>query len=168
MIPVNTPLLFTSKYSQILEIPINMQIPTIIFISLLFERQVVYNAFTIYLFIGVFILPILNQGGSLGYLLTPNFGYLIGTYFLIKIIDNFKKENKLSILNFLFKGILAISSMHIVGILYNFLQMLYYNQIDLFLYNLGYYSISKIGYHFLMLVPLSLLIKPLINFKYKK
>ena len=47
---------------------------------------------------GLFILPVFHQGGSLGYLLTPNFGYLLGLYPLIKIIDNLNNRNKIIII----------------------------------------------------------------------
>ena len=39
---------------------------------------------------------------------------------------------------------------------------------NIFLYNLGKYSVGKIGYHFLMLFPLLLLIKPIERLKLSK
>ena len=157
----------TNNYQKILEIPITLQVPVMILISLLFEKQVVYKALTTYLILGLFVFPIFTHGGSLGYLLTPNFGFLIGFYPLINIINNLY-NNKIYIFQFFKKGLLAISAMHIIGIFYNFFQMLYYRQIDLFLSNLGSYSLSKIGYHILMLIPLSFLIKPINHFRYNK
>ena len=167
MIPIFIPLTFLNKYSNNLEIPITWQIPTIILLTLVFERKVVFRAFTIYIILGLFIYPVFHQGGSIGYMLTANFGYLLGTYPLIKIIDNLNKRNKMNIGNFLKNGILAISAMHITGIFYNFIQIIFFNQFNIFLYNLGKYSIGKIGYHFVMLIPLTLLIKPINYFKYK-
>ena len=161
MIPVFITLPFTNKYNYSFEIPITWQIPTVILISLIFNGKVVFRAFSIYLFIGLFIIPIFQHGGSLGYLLTPNFGFLIGIYPLIKIIDNLNKKKKIYIIDFLKKGVIAISAMHITGILYSFILLIFYNQINIFLYNLGNYSLGKIGYHVLMLIPLSLLIKPI-------
>ena len=117
---------------------------------------------------GLFILPVFHQGGSLGYLLTPNFGYLLGLYPLIKIIDDLNDRNKINIGNFLKKGFIAISAMHLTGIFYNFIQIIFYSQSNLFLYNLGKYSLGKIGYHFLMLFPLLLLIKPIERLKHNK
>jgi len=63
--------------------------------------------------------------------------------------------------NFLKNGFLAIGAMHLTGIFYNFIQLISYSQLNLFLYNLGKYSLGKIGYHLLMLFPLLLLIKPI-------
>ena len=117
---------------------------------------------------GLFILPVFQQGGSLGYLLTPNFGYLLGLYPLIKIIDNLNTRNKIKVGNFLKKGFIAIGAMHLTGIFYNFIQIILYSQFNLFLYNLGKYSLGKIGYHFLMLFPLLLLIKPIERLKRRK
>ena len=142
-----------------------MQIPTIILLTLIFQKKVVYIAFSIYIILGLFVLPVFHQGGSIGYLLTPNFGYLLGSYPLIKIIDNLNTRNKLNVGNFLKNGFIAIGAMHLSGIFYNLIQIIFYSQFNLFLYNLGKYSLGKIGYHFLMLFPLLLLIKPIEHLK---
>ena len=168
MIPVYIPLPFIYKSSNNFELPITWQIPTIILLTLIFHKKVVLRAFSIYIILGLFILPVFNQGGSLGYLLTPNFGYLLGLYPLIKIIDNLNKRNKIDVGNFLINGIMAIGAMHLTGIFYNFIQIIFYSQYNLFLYNLGKYSLGKIGYHFLMLIPLLLLIKPIERLKRSK
>ena len=55
--------------------------------------------------------------------------------------------------------------MHLTGISYNFIQTILYGQFNIFLYNLGKYSAGKIGYHFLILLPLLILIKPIKFFK---
>ena len=156
MLPVYIPLPFIFKNSNYFELPITWQIPVIILLTLIFKRKVVFRAFYIYIILGLFIIPIFHQGGSLGYLLTPNFGYLLGLYPLIKIIDNLNNRNKINVGNFLKNGFIAIGAMHLTGIFYNFLQIIFYSQYNLFLYNLGKYSLGKIGYHLLMLFPLLL------------
>ena len=168
MIPIYIPVTFIEKSNNTFEIPITLQIPTIIILTLIFNRKVIFKAFTIYLILGLFIAPVFHQGGSLGYLLTPNFGYLLGTYPLIRIIDKLNKKNKLNIINFLINGFLGIGVLHLTGIIYNFLQIIYFDQFNTFIYNLGKYSIGKIGYHFMMLIPLILLIKPISYLKYNK
>ena len=168
MLPVYIPLPFIYKSSNNFELPITWQIPTIILLTIIFHKKVVLRAFSIYIILGLFILPVFHQGGSLGYLLTPNFGYLLGLYPLIKIIDNLNNKNKINVGNFLKNGFIAISSMHLTGIFYNFMQIIFYSQYNLFLYNLGKYSLGKIGYHFLMLFPLLLLIKPIERLKHSK
>ena len=168
MLPVFIPLPFIYKSSNNFELPITWQLPAIILLTLLFNKKVVFRAFTIYLILGLFIFPVFHQGGSIGYLLTPNFGYLLGLYPLIKIIDNLNSRKKIKIGDFLKNGFKAIGAMHLTGISYNFIQIIYYSQFNLFLYNLGKYSLGKIGYHFLMLIPLLLLIKPIERLKRSK
>ena len=168
MLAVYIPLPFIDKSSNNFEMPITWQIPTIILLTLIFHKKVVFRAFSIYILIGLFISPVFHQGGSIGYLLTPNFGYLLGVYPLIKIIDKLNKKNNLNIGNFLIKGFLAICAMHLTGVIYNCIQIIYYNQFNIFLYNLGKYSLGKIGYHLIMLIPLLLLIKPIKYFKDNK
>ena len=116
MIPVYITIPFVEQSIINLEMPITWQIPTIILLTLIFNRKVVITAFTIYITIGLFVTPVFHQGGSLGYMLTPNFGYLIGTYPLIKIIGNLNIKSKLTTSNFLKNGLLAIFAMHITGL----------------------------------------------------
>ena len=168
MLPVYIPLPFIYKSSNNLELPITWQIPTIILLTLIFHKKVVFRAFSIYIILGLFVSPVFHEGGSIGYLLTPNFGYLIGVYPLITIIDNFNSRNKINIGNFLKNGFIGISAMHLTGIFYSFLQIIFYSQFNIFLYNLGKYSIGKIGYHYLMLFPILLLIKPIESIKRSK
>ena len=161
MLHVYIPLPFINKSSTSLELPITWQIPTIIFLTLIFQKKVVFKAFSIYIILGLFIFPVFHEGGSMGYLLTPNFGYLLGVYPLIKIMDNLNNRSEINVGNFLKNGLIAIGAMHLTGIFYNFIQSIFYSQFNLFIYNLGKYSLGKIGYHLLMLFPLLLLIKPI-------
>ena len=168
MIPVYIPLPFVDKSSNSFEIPITWQIPTIIMLTVIFNRKVVFRAFSLYVIIGLFILPVFQEGGSIGYLLTPNFGYLLGIYPLIKIIDNINKKEKINIRYFLIIGFLAISAMHLTGIFFNFIQILFYKNFNLFLFNVGKYSIGKLGYHLIIIIPFLLLIKPIKYLKNRK
>jgi len=168
MLPVYIPLQFINKSINSFEIPITWQIPTVILLTLIFQKEVILKAYYIYIFLGLFIAPVFHQGGSIGYLLTPNFGYLLGIYPLIKIIDNLNTTNKINVGNFLINGFIAIGALHFTGIIYNFIQIIFYSQFDIFLYNLGKYSLSKVGYHFLMLLPLLLIIKPINHLKKRK
>ena len=159
-IPVIISIPYTNQLLQNPDIPISWQIPSIVIITLIFKREVVFVAFSIYLFIGLFFLPVFHNGGSLGYLLTPNFGYLLGIYPLIHIIDKLNRINHNFNNNELLKyGILGIFSMHIIGIIYSFIQSLFFNKPDLLLYNFSKYSLSKFVYHLLMITPITLLSK---------
>ena len=166
-IPVFISLPFTNQLLKTFDIPISWQVPSIILITLFFSGDVVIIAFSLYLLIGLFFLPVFHNGGSIGYLLTPNFGYLLGIYPLINIIDKLNKLNhKIYFYDLLRYGILGISSMHIVGIIYCCIQILYLKQSEILIYNISRYTLGKFGYHLLMLTPITLLIK-LINNKHK-
>lgn len=168
-VPVFISIPFSNKPINSLEIPITWQVPSIIIITLIFKGNTVIKAFSIYLFIGLFFIPVFHQGGSLGYLLTSNFGYLLGTYPLIKIIDNLNKKNQMiNYHEFIKYGILGISIMHIIGIFYICIQTLYFNQSEIFLYSIAKYSLGKFSYHLLMLMPIILLIKIINIFRYRK
>ena len=169
MIPVFITFPFRERYIEIIEIPITWQVPLIIVISLIFSGDVVFKAFSIYLLLGIFFIPVFHQGGSLGYLLTPNFGYLLGTYPLIKILDNLNKKNSyISLYKFIKSGILGISIMHIIGIIYTFIQILYLKRTEILLYNISNYSLGKYAFHLLMLTPITILLKPINNMRYSK
>ncbi len=168
MLPVYIPLPYVDESNNNFEMLITWQIPTVILLTLIFHKKVVFRAFSIYLILGLFIAPVFHQGGSIGYLLTPNFGYLLGLYPLIIIIDNLNTRNKIYVGNFLKNGFIAICAMHVTGIFYNLLQVIFYSQFNIFLYNLGKYSVGKIGYHFLTLLPLLILIKPIKSLKLSK
>ena len=79
-LPVYIPLPFLYKSSNNLELPITWQIPTIILLTLIFHKKVVFRVFSIYIILGVFIFPVFHQGGSVGYLLTQNFVNLLDLY----------------------------------------------------------------------------------------
>ena len=159
-IPIIISIPFTNQFIQTIDIPISWQIPSIVLLTLIFKREVVLIAFSLYLFIGIFFLPVFHNGGSLGYLLTPNFGYLLGTYPLIIIIDKLNKLNhKINNYNLIKNGVLGICCMHVMGIFYTLIQILIFQQPEMFFYNVSKYSLAKFGYHVLMLIPVILLSK---------
>ena len=168
-LPVFISLPFTNNLSQTFQMPITWQLPSIMIITIIFNSKIVIKAFSIYLIIGLFFIPVFHQGGSLGYLLIPNFGYLLGMYPLIKIIDNLNKINhKINYYNLLKTGIMAICSMHLVGIIYNSIQILYFRQTDKLLYNISKYSLGSFGYHLLIVTILTLWIKFINNKRYRR
>ena len=62
MIPVFISIPIIDKSKNFFEIPITWQIPTLIFLSILYKPEIVNKAFSIYLLIGLFFLPIFHQG----------------------------------------------------------------------------------------------------------
>ena len=168
-VPVFISLPNTNKLISTFEMPISWQVPSIILITLIFKGKIVIKAFSIYLIIGLFFIPVFHQGGSLGYLLTPNFGYLLGMYPLIKIIDSLNmKYHKINYFDLLKYGILGISCMHLIGVIYSCIQIIYFKQSEILLFSISKYSLGKFGFHILMLSPITLLIKLINKNKYQK
>jgi len=53
MLPVYIPLPFIYKSSNNFDLPITWQIPTIILLTLIFHKKIVFRAFSIYIIMGV-------------------------------------------------------------------------------------------------------------------
>ena len=146
----------------IVDLPVNSQIPVILILTIIFSDEILIKSHTIYLFLGLFFLPLFNDGGSLGYILTPNFGFLLGIYPMIVYINKLKYKNKITIYNFILYGIISLLILHLIGIIYLIIQLLIFDRIELILYSIGVYSFAKLPYQILMLFPCTLL---LISFK---
>ena len=159
MIPINIPITSIKNIYGIIEIPINYQIPTIIFLTLIFTGEFIIKVYSIYIFVGLFFLPVFFDGGSLGYLITPNFGYLIGIFPLISIINILNKKNSLSFIKYVKYSISGLIIMHFTGILYLTFQLLIFNKPNLIPYNIGLFTLNKILFQIISLIPVYLSIK---------
>ena len=168
MIPINLPIPSIENFYKIVYIPINYQIPTIIFLTLIFSGDFIKNIYALYLFIGLFFLPVFFDGGSLGYLLTPNFGYLIGIVPLINIINKLHKKGNFSFIKYIKYSIAGIITMHLVGILYLTFQLLIFNKENLILYNIGLFTLNKLPYQIISLIPVYLAINIINKIELKK
>ena len=146
----------------LVDLPVNWQIPIILILTILFSDDILIKSHTIYLTLGLFFLPLFYDGGSLGYILTPNFGFLLGIYPMIIYINKLKSKKKITIYNFILNGIISILILHLIGIIFLIIQLLIFSRIELVLYSIGKYSFSKLPYQFLMLFPCTLL---LVSFK---
>ena len=147
---------------SLVDLPVNWQIPIILILTILFSENILVKSHTIYLTLGLFFLPLFYDGGSLGYILTPNFGFLLGIYPMINYISKLKSMTKITIFNFILYGIISILILHLIGIIYLIIQLVIFSRIELILYSIGKYSFAKLPYQILMLFPCTLL---LISFK---
>ena len=168
MIPIILPIPSIENVYKIVEIPINYQIPAIIFLTLIFSGEIIRKVYTIYIFIGLFFLPIFYDGGSLGYLITPNFGYLIGIIPLINIINILYKKNNFSFIKYIKYSLAGLLAMHFIGILYLTLQLLIFNKENLILYNIGLFTLNKIPYQIISVIPVYLGLNIIKKIKVKK
>ena len=158
MIPINIPIPSIEKFIRVVEIPINYQIPTVIFLTLIFSGEFLKYVYAFYIFIGLFFLPVFYDGGSLGYLLTPNFGYLIGIFPLISIINLLNKKNNLTFIRYIKYSLAGLTIMHFTGILYLVFQLLIFNKTNIILYNIGIFTLNKMPFQIISLLPIYLII----------
>ena len=161
MLPIYIEIPYKNNLFNLNYFPINMQITTILFLTLLFSEQVMLIAFSLYMILGLFIIPVFYDGGSLGYILTPNFGYLLGIYPLIIIINKFNYKIDTKIIKLFKIGFIGLIAMHSVGIIYTLIQLILFNKINLIAYNIGKFSLSKLPFEILMLIPIIFLKKSL-------
>jgi len=162
LVPINIPIPSIEKIYRIVEIPINYQIPTVILLTIIFSGEFLKKVYSIYILIGLFFLPLFFDGGSLGYLITPNFGYLIGIFPLISIINILNKINNFTLIKYIKYSLAGLIIMHFTGILYLTFQLLIFNKANLILYNIGLFTLNKLPFQILSLIPVYLTIK-LIN-----
>ena len=165
MIPINIPIPSIQNIYRIVEIPINYQVPAVIILTLIFSGEFLNKVYAIYIFIGLFFLPIFFDGGSLGYLITPNFGYLIGIFPLINIINILNKKNYFSFIKYIKYSLGGLIIMHFTGILYLTFQLLIFNKSNLILYNIGLFTLNKIPYQIVSLFPVYLITYLINKFK---
>ena len=156
MIPLYASIPSYESLLTIVDLPVNWQIPIILILTIVFSDEILIKSHTIYLTLGLFFLPLFNDGGSLGYILTPNFGFLLGIYPMIIYINKLKSKIKITIFDFILYGFISLLIVHLVGIIYIIIQLLIFSRIELVLYSIGKYSIANLPFHILMLCPSSL------------
>ena len=162
---INISLPLINNFNNVYEFQVNLQIPVIILLTIIFSGELIFKAYFLYILIGLFLLPVFFDGGSLGYLLTPNFGYLLGIFPLIKVINILYKKNNFKFVEFFKYSTIAIFIMHLIGILYFSLQFILFSKSSLILYSIGKYSLSKLPCQIISLIPVIILFKILNKLK---
>ncbi len=97
----------------------NWQIQGLLLTSLLCGPQIGTISAVSYLIIGLFYLPVFHGGGSVGYILTHEFGYLLG-FIPAAWTCGFlaKNTSKPNLINYSFYTTLSLCIVHIIGISY--------------------------------------------------
>ena len=113
---------------SIINLPSTWQIAAILLCSLLCgPRTGIISSFS-YLLIGLFYLPIFHGGGSVGYILTPEFGYLIGFIPASWLCGTLaKKVQNHNLIITTYTTITALIIIHLIGITYLILGNLILN-----------------------------------------
>ena len=80
--------------SNLIILTSSWQIPVILLCSIVSGTNVAIIASISYITIGLFFLPIFHGGGSLGYIFTPEFGYIVGFIFSALVVGDLFKNSK--------------------------------------------------------------------------
>tara|TARA_Y100001968_G_scaffold68619_1_gene59690 strand:+ start:5584 stop:6135 length:552 start_codon:yes stop_codon:yes gene_type:complete len=95
------------------------QIHGLLLSSILFGPQIGLICAITYIFIGLFYLPIFHGGGSVGYILTPDFGFLLGfipAAFTCGFLS--KSRPRVCLLDITVYTVISLLILHIIGIIY--------------------------------------------------
>ena len=109
----------------------NWQIQGVLLTSLLCGPQIGTISAISYLIIGLFYLPVFHGGGSVGYILTHEFGYLLGFIPAAWICGFLAKQNtKANLINYSRFTILSLCVVHIIGIIYLIIGKVFGNWLE--------------------------------------
>jgi len=109
----------------------NWQIQGVLLTSLLCGPEIGTISAISYLIIGLFYLPVFHGGGSVGYILTHEFGYLLGFIpaawscgFLAR------QTSKANLINYSFYTAISLFIVHFIGIIYLIFGKIFGNWLD--------------------------------------
>ena len=109
----------------------NWQIQGVLMTALLCGPQIGIICAISYLIIGLFYFPVFQGGGSVGYILTHEFGYLLGFIPAAWTCGYLsKKKRTTNLINYSSYTILALCILHLTGILYLIFGKINGNWID--------------------------------------
>ena len=131
MIPSS--IIFPQKDLSLSIIPLhsNWQIQGVLFTSLLCGPQIGTISAISYLIIGLLYLPVFHGGGSVGYILTHEFGYLLGFIPAAWICGYLTKQNtKANLINYSLYTTFSLCIVHIIGVIYLILGKVFGNWLE--------------------------------------
>ncbi len=109
----------------------NWQIQGLLLTSLLCGPEIGTISAISYLIIGLFYLPVFHGGGSVGYILTPQFGYLLGFIPAAWTCGSLAKNtSKADLISYSFYTAISLCIMHIIGIIYLIFGKIFGNWLD--------------------------------------
>ena len=131
MIPSS--IIFPQEDLSLSNIPLNSnwQIQGLLLTSLLCGPEIGTISAISYLIIGLFYLPVFHGGGSVGYILTHEFGYLLG-FVPAAWICGFlaKNTSKANLINYSFYTTISLCIAHIIGMIYLIIGKILGNWLD--------------------------------------
>ncbi len=103
---------------QVLSLPSTWQVPSLLLCSLIAGPKSGVIAGVAYLSIGIFHLPVFHGGGSIPYIFTPSFGYLIGLIPASWVSGQIANQRKMNdFLGLTFSAISGLLALHLIGII---------------------------------------------------
>ena len=143
---------------SIIPLQSNWQIPGLLLTSLLCGPEIGTISAISYLIIGLFYLPVFHGGGSIGYILTHEFGYLLGFVPAALTCGYLVEKNpRYNLINYSFYSSISLGILHLTGIIYllisKILDNLNANLYDLILIN----TIIPLPNQLLLCISISLL-----------
>ena len=138
MLPTAIWLPKTDLISQAISLNSSWQVPAILLSALTCGASTTLIAIFAYLTIGLFYLPIFHSGGSIGYLMTPEFGYLAGLIPASIITGKIAlRQKKDKLIGFTLAAATGIAVIHISGVLIliigSIFHLRHFNISDLFI-----------------------------------
>lgn len=108
-------------------VPLTLQLLFSVLAGLILGSRLGATSVFIYIFIGLIGVPVFTQGGGLGYIFQPTFGYLIGfgvgSYVAGKVVE---KSNKKNIYTYLVAGFSAIVTIYSIALPYLYFILNFY------------------------------------------
>ena len=99
--------------------PMTLQTFFILLTALVLPLKASILATVTYMTLGIIGLPIFSGGGGLGYVLMPNFGFIIGFVVATVIMSVItEKLNNCKIWQYIIISLLGVTAIYIIGILY--------------------------------------------------
>ena len=101
-------------------VPISLAFTSINLICLISDTNLSFISVLMYIVLGLAGIPVFSQGGGIGYVLNPTFGYILG-FFIMPFISSFFKKivvyNKEFVKNIII-SILNMFTVYICGMIY--------------------------------------------------
>ncbi len=162
MIPTALLVPKTDLSANIIALPSSWQIPALMITGLVCGKKTGFISTVAYLVIGIFYLPIFHGGGSTGYLMTPEMGYLIGFIPAIWLVGQLSESKKqTSLIELTYYALLGLLVIHSVGIVNIIFGSLTSRWSEGFLYLIYIYTISTLPSQFIVCPAIAIISKSL-------
>ncbi len=118
MIPSSILFLGKNLNVQVYDLPSSWQVPALLLSGIVCGSEAGLIGIFAYITLGLFFYPVFNGGGSIGYLATPDFGYIAGFIPAVWITGRIvERSNKNSISQIFVAVLIGLTTIHSIGII---------------------------------------------------